>query len=209
MQQIYVITHPEAEHHIQGIVGGQYDSHLTPKGKAAAKIIANSLKSDIGKSEIHIYSSALSRTMETADPIAMQFGVQAQPMEALREISYGLAEGKPQQWLDDRFVPAPDHNRLDHVSIEGGETKRSFALRVYDAVHQIAHDATNTKIIVTHGYAMTFVVAAWIRMPLEASGYINIKASPGGITLLQEDDFLRNRQLRYVNRISHLEQSIT
>ena len=52
--------------------------------------------------------------------------------------------------------------------------------------------------------AMTFVVAAWIRMPIEATGHINIRASSGGITLLQEDDFLRNRALRYVNDTTHL-----
>ncbi len=205
MQQIYIVTHPEAEHHIQGVVGGQYDSHLTSKGRTSAQAIANSLKTDISQSETHLYSSDLSRTMETAELIAAQLGVKVQATEALREMSYGIAEGKPQKWLDDRFVPAPDHNRLDHMYCEGGETKRAFVLRIYEAVQQIFDETIKTKIIVTHGYAMTFVVAAWIRMPIEASGYINIKASPGGITLLQEDDFLRNRQLRYVNRTSHLE----
>jgi probable phosphoglycerate mutase len=204
MQNIFVVTHPESEHHVQGLVGGWYDSHLTAKGKATAHAIASRLKAEIAGAEVSVYASDLMRVLETAAPIAEQLGTVVTAMPELREMSYGLAEGKPQSWLKERFVPAPDDDRLDHVSCEGGETKRAFATRVFRAMERIIADPCATKVIATHGYASTFAIAAWIRMPLEAAGYINVRATPGGITLLHEDDFLRNRALVYVNDTSHL-----
>lgn len=42
------------------------------------------------------------------------------------------------------------------------------------------------QVIVTHGFALTFVVAAWIKMPLDAAGYIAVQATSGGLTRLVE-----------------------
>lgn len=204
MQRIFVVTHPEAEHHVEGLVGGWHNSRLTTKGRAAAQAIASRLKREITDTDVSVYSSDLARALETATPIAEGFETIVRPMSNLREISYGAAEGKDQSWLTDRFVPAPENNRLDHVSCEGCETKRAFVTRIFDAMSEIISDPVATKVIATHGFAMTFVIAAWIRMPIEATGYINVRSSSGGITLLQEDDSFRNRQLTYVNDTAHL-----
>ena len=40
VRSIYVVTHPEATHHIERVVGGWYDSRLTPAGIRAAVSIA-------------------------------------------------------------------------------------------------------------------------------------------------------------------------
>lgn len=204
MQRIFVVTHPEAEHHVQGLVGGWHDSHLTAKGVGAAQAIARRLRTEVNEANVSVYTSDLARTIETAAPIAEQFGVLVRKRSALREMSYGVAEGREQSWLDERFVPAPADNRLDHISCEGGETKRAFVTRIFEAMSEITTDPAEAKVVVTHGYAMTFVVAAWIRMPLTATGYINVRASSGGITLLQEDAVLGNRALMYVNDTTHL-----
>ena len=37
MKNIYVVTHAEATHHIEGLVGGWYDSELTPLGRQHAE----------------------------------------------------------------------------------------------------------------------------------------------------------------------------
>src|SRR5262245_18759684 len=129
MQRIFVVTHPEAEHHVQGLVGGWYDSRLTAKDNAAALASARRIRAKIADDDVSVHSSDLIRAIETATPIAEQFGAVVRPTSRLRELSYGAAEGKPKSWLDERFVPAPESNRLDHVSCEGGETKRAFATR--------------------------------------------------------------------------------
>lgn len=60
----------------------------------------------------------------------------AAPLRAdarLREKSYGVAECRPQAWLDERFIapPAVGDRRSDHEGIAGAETKGEFAERIY------------------------------------------------------------------------------
>ena len=122
----------------------------------------------------------------------------------LREISYGVGEGRAQTWLSECMVPAPDDNRLDHRGIEGGESKRSFIARIYRATDRVIADAHTEQIVVTHGYALTFVISRWIGLPLQNAGFVNFRSSSGGITHLQQDDFWRNRGIRVVNDTRHL-----
>ncbi|MES4906945.1 MULTISPECIES: histidine phosphatase family protein [unclassified Streptomyces] len=115
MRSIYVIAHPEATHHVEGVVGGWHDSHLTPDGRRAAASIARALRSVIPDgAEAELISSDLQRARQTAEEVADLFGVTPVLDRRLREKSYGEAEGRPQEWLDRRFVPPPaagDHNR--------------------------------------------------------------------------------------------------
>jgi probable phosphoglycerate mutase len=57
-----------------------------------------------------------------------------------------------------------------------------------------------TAVISTHAFAATFVIAWWIRMPLESLGYVNFGIKPGKITKLVEDDFFKNRAVSYLNQ---------
>ena len=44
MQDLYVVTHPHAEHTAQDVVGGWHNSVLTPAGRRDAGLIAEALK---------------------------------------------------------------------------------------------------------------------------------------------------------------------
>lgn len=59
-------------------------------------------------------------------------------------------------------------------------------------------------VLVTHGFALTFVVAAWARLPVDALGYLNLRSTPGGITVLREDDLFHNRQVVRRDDVAHL-----
>jgi len=59
-------------------------------------------------------------------------------------------------------------------------------------------------IICTHGYATTFLIACWIRMPIESVGYVAFCVRPGSITLLKEDATWRNRAIEYLGDRAHL-----
>ena len=185
-------------------VGGWFDTGLTEVGRAQAQLVAEHLMDLLGSDTPMVISSDLLRARETASIVAAQFKCSLNLTSDLREISCGIAEGKPQSWLDARFKPAPDDNRLDHRIIDQAETKREFSKRIFRVVDKIVSSNQPNHIVVTHGYAMTFVVACWIGMPLEAAGYVNFRSNSGGITHLQEDDFLRNRAVRFLNRTSHL-----
>ena len=204
MRDLYVVTHTEAQHHVDDLVGGWYDSSLTERGRRQAAAVADRLAGLIDAMP-RIVSSDLARTRETAEAIAAAFGTDFSSMSDLREMSQGSGEGKPRAWFDKRFTAAPENNRLDHRSYEDGETKREMMTRIYRAMDEIFQEDAPVQVIVTHGFAMTFVVAAWVKMPLEAAGYINVRATSGGISHLQEDDFFRNRQIRFLNDARHLD----
>jgi len=94
---------------------------------------------------------------------------------------------------------------MDHwEGIPGAETRREAAERVYRALDRIMASPCPYQIVVTHGFALTFVVAAWIKMPLDAAGYIAVKSTSGGITHLFEDDVFSNCAIVTLNDTSHL-----
>lgn len=209
MRHLYVVTHPQAQHHIDKLVGGWYDSGLTELGRRQAACIAERLREVIPADvPVELYSSDLRRALQTAEAIALLLHAPMQTMADLREISYGEAGGKPQAWLDERFVYPPRlGNRMDHdYGVPGAETRRALASRVYRAMERILASECAHQIIVTHGFALTFVVAAWSRMPLDAAGYIAVKSTSGGITHLYEDDVYFNRGIVGLNDTFHLDR---
>ncbi|MGC4944377.1 histidine phosphatase family protein [Kribbella sp. DT2] len=208
MRTLYVVTHPEATHHVDRVVGGQFDSELTPRGRRQASAIADHLAELVpADAQPDLFSSDLKRTARTAEAIATKLGLSPVLMTDLREKSYGVAGGRPQQWLNDRFVfPPLVGERLNHdEGLEGAETLGQLAHRIYRAVEQIlARDRTH-QIVVTHGTALNFVICAWIRMPVEATGYASFRSTSGGITILREDDRYHYRTVESLNNTAHLE----
>jgi probable phosphoglycerate mutase len=207
VRNLFVVTHPQATHHTEGLMGGWYDSTLTELGLRQAASIAQRLRELIPTdAPVELYASDLQRAAQTAENIGQQFGVASQMMAALREKSYGEAEGKRQSWLEERFVYPPRlGNRLDHHDgLAGAESRRELATRIYRAMDRILASSCSHQIIVTHGFALTFVVASWILMPIDAASHIAVKSTSGGITHLCEDDEFANRGILSLNETSHL-----
>lgn len=207
VRSVYVVTHPEATHHIEGVVGGWHDSQLTPVGVLSAELIAESLRSRIpADARVELFSSDLQRAAQTATIVGDLLHAKPILDRRLREKSYGEAEGRPQEWLDRRFVPPPViGNRMEHdPGIRGAETKAVFARRVYAAMDAILESACDQQVVVTHGFAVTFVLASWIKMPIDSLGYVNFRAASGSITVLREDGYFHNRQIASLGDTHHL-----
>ncbi|UQX02173.1 histidine phosphatase family protein [Streptomyces sp. RerS4] len=208
MRTLYVVTHPEATHHVRGLVGGWHDSRLTAAGIRAAALIAHELRTRVPDgAEVELFTSDLQRTRQTADEVAELFGVRPILDHRLREKSYGVAGGRPQEWLDRRFVPPPAHGeRLHHdEGVEGAETKAAWVERIYAALDDMLQRPCRHQILVTHGGSLTFIVASWIKMPIESVGYASFRAPAGSITTLREDDFFHNRQVVSLGDTRHLD----
>ena len=222
MKRLFVVTHPEATHHVDGLVGGWFDSALTERGLRDAGRIAETLRSDFGlgsvdgagdgarpSAGVRIVSSDLLRTRQTAEVIAEALGVPVELERGLREKSYGVAEGRPQSWLDERFItPPPDGERMDHdEGIDGSETKLEWFTRVYAAMERLeestaaAAEDSLDLVIVTHGGSATPVIASWMRIPLTACAYAAFRVGSGSITVLTEDDHFHNRSLTVLGQL--------
>ncbi|MEM7349300.1 MAG: histidine phosphatase family protein [Acidobacteriota bacterium] len=199
MAKLYAITHTEATHHVERRVGGWYDSELTQSGHEHAERIAEALLARLDDPP-HLYSSDLKRAEQTANPIADAFNTTARLDGDLREVGCGVAEGKASGWLDERIVfPPRDGERLDHKICEGAETRRTAATRIYRFMDRLLAAEHDSAIVVTHGFAVTFVISAWLGIPIEGLGHIVYRADPGSITTLDLDIRWGSRRLVNLN----------
>ena len=204
MAKIALVTHPESLHHVEHKVGGWYDTGLTERGQRQAKAIAIAL-AEAGIHACSIYSSDLQRTAQTARLIAQALASPIVFDQRLREMSYGAAEGRDQTWFDRQIVyPPNDIGRLDHRIYPSGESRREVATRVYAAMEMITATADQQLVIVTHGFAATFIIAAWIGMPIEALGSVAFQVNSGSISWLTQTKPFNNRMLDRLNATDHL-----
>ena len=68
IRTLYVVAHPEATHHVERVVGGQFDSELTDSGKRQASAIADRLAELVpGDVEVELFTSDLRRKVQTAE----------------------------------------------------------------------------------------------------------------------------------------------
>ena len=207
MRTLYLVTHAEATHHLDRIVGGWHDSSLTAAGVRAAGHIAIALRSAIPAAEAAgLWTSDLRRTAQTAAVIGAALGVVPVADRRLREKSYGEAEGRPQEWLDERFIPPPaSGDRLHHQEgVAGAETRCELAGRIYAAMDDILAAGPDRQVVVTHGFAGTMAVAWWIGMPAASTGSVSFALRSGSITELHEDDFFHNRAVTRLGDTTHL-----
>lgn len=205
MKTLYVVTHPQPVHHVEGRVGGWYDTALTDLGRSRADTVATRLAELCAGDTPSLTSSDLLRCSETADIIGHRLGLQPRLTPGLREMSCGVAEGKPQAWLTARRLPVPEEGSLDDTGgIEGAETRRQTGTRIYRAMDEILADPADCHIVVTHGFALTFIIAWWIGMPIESLGRVNFPLASGSITHLAEHPFWKSRAVIALGETSHL-----
>ena len=151
-----------------------------------------------------VFTSDLRRTTQTAEPIAQRLAASTKVDEGLRERSYGAAEGTA-PGSTPIVVPPVDGDRLRHWDgIVGSETTGVFAARLYAALDRILGAGARDSVIVTHGGCATYLIAAWIRMPLDAVGYVKFATPAGSISVLCEDDQLHERRVIALGGTEHL-----
>jgi 2,3-bisphosphoglycerate-dependent phosphoglycerate mutase len=206
MKRIFVITHTESFHQVQGLGGGWFDTSLTERGRQQAKIIAERLHETVKAAGIPIYCSDLKRAFETADIFKEVFHGQVFKDRRLREMCFGDAEGKDKDWQLANFRPPSTTARMDHRVYENSESRRELAGRILNFMGYLEDHLSEETIIVTHGFALTFVILSWLKIPVDAMGFANFKGSPGGVTLLEEDDVYRNRGVSYLNSTEFVDQ---
>lgn len=183
-------------------LGGWYNSQLTEKGIANAKRIGEFFWNLKLQGTTVIYCSDLKRAQKTGKLVASRLEHALISDRRLREMSFGENEGICQNEHDRIMVPcAPDESaRMDHAICLGAESRMQFAARLSDFVAELDPTIDNS-IIVTHGFAATFLIAALQRIPTDHMGFISYKMSSGAVTELVEDDLFRNVTLTRLNII--------
>ena len=151
---IYLLRHAQSEGNKKGLFQGSLDFPLSAEGKAQAQRAGEFLK----RFEFDmVVSSPQRRALQTARIVADILGLQLKVDERLREISYGVLEGKKQQEVENweayqRWLENPVKNPLPGV-----EPMDNLQPRVESFLKDI-HYWGERVLTVTHGGIVRAVI---------------------------------------------------
>jgi 2,3-bisphosphoglycerate-dependent phosphoglycerate mutase len=169
LARICVVRHGETDWNTAGILQGWTDVPINDVGRRQAQDLAAAM-ADAGFSRI--YSSPLSRALETAEIIAGHLRLPAPTCHAgLKERNFGEIQGIPKSELAE-LNPVLYQQLLKRnpaCCFEEGESMDEFATRVLDAVMGIGEAEAGTEVLViTHGWVMDAITRHVQHLPRSA-----------------------------------------
>ena len=154
-------------------------------GRKQIESLADSLK----KTQIsNIYSSPLSRALDTAQAIADHHKLPVQIEPDLRELEVGDLEGITVVELGTDFSQHLTHWREDdgYRKLPGGESLADLQRRVWSAVTRIiGGNDHETVLVVSHYFVILTIICAALDLPLKTVRRFRIKA--GSMSILNFD----------------------
>ncbi len=160
MTSFVIARHGEAEY--EAPTWAEEGGSLTLRGRRQAAELAESLA---GRGVAHVWTSTLSRAVQTAEIVAARLGVGVTTRIGLREFDVGDHRGVPLE--EDPFLETYGRWLAGHLEdrVPGAETGREIADRFAAVLHEVAerhpHD---TVLVVSHGGAIGIGVPNLARM---------------------------------------------
>ena len=204
MTSVYLVRHGETAWNKEEIFRGRTDISLNEIGFREAELVGDYLK---GK-DIHvIYSSPLSRAMETARSIAQVFNLKVQPLEGIIDMSFGKWEGLPLKEVQTRDGELYRQWREEPhlVTLPGGESLDEVRVRAMAALEEVIryHKGMNI-VLVSHRVINKVIICGilgignshfWqIGQGIAAVNLIQYKEGKYILSLLNETCHLRSLQ---------------
>jgi len=198
MKRIYLIRHAQSELNEKGVFQGRLDSDLTPLGFVQARMVASFLQREKVDAVI---TSPQRRAYKTALTIGDVLAVEVEVDERLREMSFGVLEGKRfwdlfredsalmRSWLAD-----PLRNPLPTQ-----ESMWSFEKRVLSFLEALLDRPEERIAVVGHGGTLHAILCLSLGLDLSRLWWFHIDNT--GVSLLEYDGTFR---LVYTNRLCHL-----
>ena len=165
MTKFILIRHGQSEGNLKGLYLGHTDLDITELGREQAEITAEYLKDE--KIDA-IYSSSLKRAHNTALPHANLHGLDVVDMEELKEIYLGVWDGVDVDVIRRDYRHEFDvewKQEFGTYTPPGGESVKSSADRMYDALSRIAETSDGKCVLIVSHAAI--IRAFWCKI----SGY--------------------------------------
>jgi broad specificity phosphatase PhoE len=163
---LFLVRHGETVWHADNRYAGTTDVALDADGYAQAERLAE-WASDAGLSAL--WSSPLSRALETAAPAARAAGLEVRIDERLREIDFGRVEGKTMAEAEELFPDEIRRFKADPVTypMPGGEDPRHAARRAVSALRDIALAHPSARVlVVAHNTLIRLTLCSLLGIPL-------------------------------------------
>lgn len=182
MKQIITIQHTQSEHHVNGMVGSWTDWPLTEAGRAQAERIAARLLPHLRGKTWTLYSSDLTRALQTAAPLAEALGVRPILQPELRERNLGPAVGKSVKWLRENLEM--QERTVDDRLFREAESRRDAWNRLLPFFERLMTSPEENIILVSHGDLLSIFNAMFLGLPVEAMNSLDLYGMAGGVSFL-------------------------
>lgn len=147
-------------------------------------------------------SSALQRCLGFAQELAAQKGLAVWREDRLKELDYGVWEGKPHGQIKQEYGPLLERwmRRPEEVAFPGGESFRAFTERTRTFLADLRARRFRNAVVVSHGGTMRIMICLLLRVPL--SRVRLFQAENASLTLIR--DPFGSAELVVANDTCHL-----
>jgi probable phosphoglycerate mutase len=199
--RLYLVRHGATQLTAENRFSGAVGVDLSDEGRAQVRRLADRIAGDHLSA---VYSSPLSRTLETAEILAKPHGLAPVHEDGLREIGHGRWEGLTRSEVEERFPGEYEAWEADPFTFApvDGETGLSVLARALPALRRIvvAHPGS-TVLVVSHKATLRLALASLLGM--DARGYRDrLDQSPACLNVVDFKDPSRARLMLF-NDVSH------
>jgi broad specificity phosphatase PhoE len=186
---IYIARHGETTWNAEGRIQGWSDPELSPLGYSQSLALLEHLKDRPLRA---IYSSDLQRSYFTAQPIAQHLGLPILKQTELKEIGFGILEGKNLFHFDEELKNQWNRFKDDRFSyrIPGAENYTDVANRLKPFMEIILHQHEGEEIlIVGHRVVNRLLIGMFLEFPLEKT--LKIEQTNDCLYLIERNEKIR------------------
>jgi len=207
MTEYFFVRHGITRGLEERILHGGTESPLSELGVAQAQLTASAL-ADSGAEKL--FSSPLSRALDTAKAIGEAAGLEPVALEGLREMHFGRLEGMrdPWPWIRKHQLLVRLCTGLRMlISQFTGETPQHFRTRVIRTWHELRQATPSGRVIVVGHYNVlrTIMKEIFNGEPVDARQFILLPCSISQVVFRPDGQPEAVR----INDISHLNGSVT
>ena len=207
MPRVILVRHGKTIWNAEGRYQGKMDIPLNEEGKEQARRVGEALKNFPIKA---VFTSPLSRCMDTAREIARHHGLEVQPEEGFKEIDHGEWEGMLASEVEERY---PELLRLwrtkpAEVQMPGGESLKDVYDRAVEAFEKVVSQFSPEDLIVIVGHDATNKVIMCHLLGTDLNRFWAFKQANCGITVIEYEPRNRHVVVHVANATSHLGKEI-
>ncbi len=205
MPRIILVRHGRTVWNEEGRYQGKIDIPLSQAGKEQARKVGEALKDIPIKA---IYSSPLSRCLDTAKEIAKHHGIDVKVRDGLKEIDHGKWEGMLASEVEREYPKLLRLWRLkpSEVKMPGGESLAEVYERVVKEFNSIISEHGDEDNIVIVGHDATNKVLMCHLLGLSLDNFWTFKQANCGISVVElgKDKLI----IHVLNATGHLGKNI-
>ena len=199
--RLYLVRHGATQLSAEDRFAGEIGVDLSDEGREQAALLGERLRDDDIRA---IYSSPLSRTVETARIVGSACGLEIQLIDGLREIRHGHWEGLTRQEVEARFAQEYDDWQQDPFTFAppGGESGVSVLARALPSIRDIViRHIGETVLVVSHKATIRLLLSSLLGF--DPRGYRDrLDQAPACLNVLEFRDTVRARLMLF-NDTSH------